>query len=57
MGTLTWTFVVGAVTLVVTYILLRVIKYVTWLRGVIKTLSKLPGPEPHWFWGNIKQVN
>lgn len=56
MGTLTWTFVIGAVTLVVTYVIIRIYKYLKWLRGVTKAVSKLPGPKPHWFFGNILQV-
>ena len=56
MGTLTWTFVVGAVTLVLTYAAIRIFKYLKWLRLVITSVSKLPGPKPHWFFGNIFQV-
>ncbi|XP_063396171.1 cytochrome P450 4B1-like [Mytilus trossulus] len=56
MGTLTWTFVVGAVTLVLTYAAIRIFKYLKWLRLVITSVSKLPGPKPHWFFGNIFQI-
>ncbi|VDI00752.1 cytochrome P450, family 4, subfamily B, polypeptide 1 [Mytilus galloprovincialis] len=56
MGTITWTFVVGAVTLVMTYIGIRLYRYLKWLRYVHKTLSKLPGPKPHWLFGNIFQI-
>ncbi|CAC5419293.1 CYP4B1 [Mytilus coruscus] len=56
MGTITWTFVVGAITLVMTYIGIKLYRYLKWLRYVTKILSKLPGPKPHWLFGNIFQI-
>ena len=49
--------VVGVVVLLLSYVLIRFVKFIKWNRKMKKILSHFPGPKPHWFFGNALQVS
>jgi NhaP-type Na+/H+ or K+/H+ antiporter len=57
MGTVLMSIVVGVVVLLLSYILIRLVKFIKWNRKMKKILSHFPGPKPHWFFGNALQVS
>jgi NhaP-type Na+/H+ or K+/H+ antiporter len=57
MGAVLMSIVVGVVVLLLSYILIRFVKFIKWNRKMKKILSHFPGPKPHWFFGNALQVS
>jgi hypothetical protein len=45
------------VVLLLSYVLIRFVKFIKWNRKMKKILSHFPGPKPHWFFGNALQVS
>ena len=56
MGAVIMSLLIGLVVLILSYIIIRLIKFIKWHHKMVKVLSHFPGPKPHWFFGNALQV-
>ena len=57
MGAILMSLVVGLVVLILSYIIIKLVKFIKWHREMVQVLSHFPGPKPHWLFGNAFEVN